>query len=512
MKIALNYGARSDQGRVRSSNQDSAYAGPHLLVLADGMGGPAGGDIASTVTVHELRKLDGDSFLATDMGDQLVQAINAAHDQIVSSSLHDATLEGLGTTCTAIIRSGDLLSLAHIGDSRAYRMRDGVLEQQTTDHSFVQYLIQQGQLTPEQAATHPQRSVLLRVLGDTQGRVELDRSTSQAEVGDRWLLCSDGLSGVVPHSELQRILATYADPDMACEKLIEAALAGGGPDNITCIVADIVDEDVATDLPTAPITVGAAAHADANGAHIPVTPDLPTAEIVQTPQAPAQPEPAADLSEDDRATQPIATKPQAAAPSQPSQPQPSQPQPQATPDPVPVAAAPAIDDEDEVDPPKRSHKRVWISLLTTLAIIALLVFAGYRGLAYMRDGWALTIEDNQVVIYNGTPGTVGPVPLYQSRRVLQGYTVVKSSTDCDKIETSHDPKMFVNPEAERVLTCAAERTLTPSLSQPDERTALQWLQRNSSELVVNTESSTASATPTPSSSPATTSPSPEATH
>lgn len=480
MKIALNYGARSDQGRVRTSNQDSAYAGPHLLVIADGMGGPAGGDIASTVTVHELRKLDDDSFLATDMGDQLIRAINAAHEQIVSSSLQDASLEGLGTTCTALIRSGETFCLAHIGDSRAYRLRSGQLEQLTTDHSFVQYLIQQGQLTPEQAATHPQRSVLLRVLGDTQGRVEVDRATSLPEVGDRWLLCSDGLSGVVDHSELQRLLSTYTDPDMACEKLIEAALAGGGPDNITCVVADVVDEDEVSDIPTAPITVGAAALADEHGPRVMITPDLPTAEI-PTEDAPADAQGPADET-----TQPLATTPPASEVEA------------ATPAPLERAAAPE----------RRSRKRLWVALVATLAIIGLLAFGGHRALAYMRQGWTLTLENNEVVLYQGTPGSVGPIALYGDRTILHDYTVVKDTDDCQKIETTHDASIFVDPDASRVLTCAATRILAPSLQQSSRTAATQWLERNSSEITVNTTDGRSSPSASPSTPPSPSTPQP----
>lgn len=463
MKIALNYAARSDQGRVRTSNQDSAYAGPHLLVIADGMGGPAGGDIASTVTVHELRRLDDDSFLATDMGDHLAAAISSAHDLIVSSSMRDASLEGLGTTCTAIIRSGDLMSIAHIGDSRAYRLRDGHLEQMTTDHSFVQYLIQQGQLTPEQAATHPQRSVLLRVLGDTQGRVELDRSTTQALVGDRWLLCSDGLSGVVEFSELKRLLHTYPDPDQACEKLIEAALAGGGPDNITCVVADVVDEDLTPDLPTAPITVGAAAHADEHGRTVTITPDLPTAEI------PTEDDPQTQETLGEETTQPLAV--------------------------APVASV------SEGKAPRKSRKKLWLSLLVTVLILGALAFAGYRALAYVRTGYTLALEDNKVVLYEGTPGDIGPLSLHRSREVLNDYTVVTRSADCQKIETSHDPKIFAEPRASRVLTCAAARTLAPSMQMASEQAARGWLTRNSLEVVVNT--TTPSPSPSPEATPTT---------
>lgn len=443
MKIALTYGARSDQGRVRTSNQDSAYAGPHLLVIADGMGGPAGGDIASTLAVHQLRTLDDDSFLMTAMRDELVQAVLAAHARIVQASREDPALEGLGTTCTALIRSNEGFVLGHIGDSRAYRLRDGHLEQKTTDHSFVQFLVEKGDLTPEQAATHPQRSVLLKVLGDTQDHIEFDTESVTAEVGDRWLLCSDGLSGVIQHSELQRILTEYADPDRACEKLIEAALAGGGPDNITCVVADVVDEDVTQNIETTPITVGAAALADERGEKRPVTQDLPTAEIPTHLDAdPLTPE----------ATMPLPTS-----------------------QPTPVEAS---------TPRKRG--RIVRALLATLLILGLLAFAGYRGIVYMRQGWTLALEHDRVVLYEGTPSTLGPFPLYNQREVLTDYTVTPNQADCPKLETSHDPSIFANPTAKRVLTCAAARTLAPSLAQSTEKAAREWLTRNSVPITVNT--------------------------
>ncbi|MDR1635673.1 MAG: protein phosphatase 2C domain-containing protein [Bifidobacteriaceae bacterium] len=262
MTIALRYAVRSDIGLTRANNQDSAYAGPHLLVVADGMGGHAGGDIASSVAIAHLAPLDEETPTSDQAAETLEAAVEAAHDELLERVEEDQELAGLGTTITTLLRSGDRLILGHIGDSRAYLLRDGQLEQVTTDHTFVQYLVDTGKLEPGQAEHHPQRSLLLRVLGDVELSGGLDISVRKAEPGDRWLLCSDGLSGVVSQATLQRTLVEEADPDQCADLLIELALRGGGPDNVTCILADVLDID---DLPadevpsTAAQVAGAAA-------------------------------------------------------------------------------------------------------------------------------------------------------------------------------------------------------------------------------------------------------------
>ena len=152
-------------------------------------------------------------------------------------------LAGLGTTCIAIMRSGNKLAMVHVGDSRAYLLRDGELTQVTTDHTFVEYLVETGRLTREQARQHPQRSVLLRVLGDADGEVQLDESIREAVPGDRWLLCSDGLSGPVSAATIGEVLAGVDDPELAAEQLIDLAERAGGPDNITAVVFDVVEDD-----------------------------------------------------------------------------------------------------------------------------------------------------------------------------------------------------------------------------------------------------------------------------
>lgn len=262
MTIALHYAAHSDVGLVRSNNQDSGYAGPHLLVVADGMGGHAGGDVASSVAVGRLAQLDTESP-ASDLVSTLEETILDANQAILRRAREDPMLAGLGTTMTALLRSEGKFALAHIGDSRAYLLRGGTTTQVTKDHTFIQRLLDEGRLTPEEAEHHPQRSVLMRVLGDVDSDPELDLSLRPASVGDRWMLCSDGLSGLVSLDTIDATMQEFEDPDECAAELVQLALKGGGPDNITCIVADVVDLD---DLPrsqdapsTTPLIVGAAA-------------------------------------------------------------------------------------------------------------------------------------------------------------------------------------------------------------------------------------------------------------
>lgn len=266
LPLEFHYAARSDVGLVRSNNQDSGYAGANLLVLADGMGGPAGGDIASSVALAHLVPLDTDSHTADTMLPLLRDALMDAHEELSDRSHRDKDLEGLGTTCIALMRSGNKLAMVHIGDSRAYLLRGEALTQVTTDHSFVQYLIESGQITPEEAEHHPNRNVVLRILGDSQADVTPDETIREAVLGDRWLLCSDGLSGVVSPETIGMILATVEDPGECAEELIRLALRAGGPDNITCVVADVVAAGAFP--PEAPQIVGAAAidrHAASRG-------------------------------------------------------------------------------------------------------------------------------------------------------------------------------------------------------------------------------------------------------
>lgn len=257
MAIALRYAARSDVGLVRANNQDSGYAGPSLLVIADGMGGHAGGDVASSLAIAEMAPLDGESHGADAVLNHLSDAVHAAHRELLERVAEEPALSGMGTTVTALLRTGGRLALAHIGDSRAYMLRDQKLVQITRDHTFVQRLVDDGRITLEEAEQHPQRSVLMRVLSDVVDDVEPDLSMREAKLGDRYLLCSDGLSGVVSFGTLQDTMAAGKDPAATCEQLVHLALRSGAPDNVTCIVADIVDA-VGTPTDTVPVVVGAA--------------------------------------------------------------------------------------------------------------------------------------------------------------------------------------------------------------------------------------------------------------
>lgn len=252
MTLVLRYSARSDRGLVRQNNQDSVYAGPRLLALADGMGGHAAGEVASKMVISALVPLDDD-----EPGDDLIAQLRAATHEgnaaITELIADQPDLEGMGTTLTAILFAGNRLGMVHVGDSRAYLLRDAKLSQITKDDTFVQSLIDEGRITEEEAQTHPQRSLLLRAM--TGHDLEPWLGIREARAGDRYLLCSDGLSGVVSDQTLEETLGGVPDPQVCANKMIELALRGGGPDNITVIIADVVDIDFGED---APIVGGAA--------------------------------------------------------------------------------------------------------------------------------------------------------------------------------------------------------------------------------------------------------------
>ncbi len=257
MAVEFQFAVRSDVGLVRKNNQDSAYAGSRLLVVADGMGGPAGGDIASSVVVAQLAPLDDAPGPADSLVTNLSDALQNAHDELVERSVNDPSLRGLGTTCTALLRSENKLAMVHIGDSRAYLLRDGNLVQVTADHSLVQYLVDTGRITKEEAEHHPKRNVIMNTLGDAPGPVQADATVREAVLGDRWLLCSDGLSGVVSDDTIGHVMRTYADLDACADELVTLALLGGGPDNISVVLADVVP--AGTTKSQVPRIVGAAA-------------------------------------------------------------------------------------------------------------------------------------------------------------------------------------------------------------------------------------------------------------
>ncbi|MEV5882333.1 Stp1/IreP family PP2C-type Ser/Thr phosphatase [Streptomyces sp. NPDC052020] len=261
MSLSLRFAAGSHRGMIREGNEDSGYAGPRLLAIADGMGGQAAGEVASSEVISTIVALD-DDVPGSDILTSLGTAVQRANDQLRQMVEDDPSLEGMGTTLTALLWTGQRLGLVHVGDSRAYLLRDGVLTQITQDHTWVQRLVDEGRITEEEANTHPQRSLLMRALGSGD-HVEPDLSIREVRAGDRYLICSDGLSGVVSHQTLEDTLASYQGPQETVQELIQLALRGGGPDNITVIVADVLDLDTGDtltgQLSDAPVVVGAVA-------------------------------------------------------------------------------------------------------------------------------------------------------------------------------------------------------------------------------------------------------------
>ncbi|WP_258563841.1 Stp1/IreP family PP2C-type Ser/Thr phosphatase [Streptomyces himalayensis] len=270
MSLSLRFAAGSHKGMIREGNEDSGYAGPRLLAIADGMGGQAAGEVASSEVISTLVTLD-DDVPGSDILTSLGTAVQRANDQLRMMVEEDPQLEGMGTTLTALLWTGQRLGLVHVGDSRAYLLRDGVLTQITQDHTWVQRLVDEGRITEEEATTHPQRSLLMRALGSGD-HVEPDLSIREVRAGDRYLICSDGLSGVVSHQTMEDTLASYQGPQETVQELIQLALRGGGPDNITVIVADVLDIDsgdtLAAQLSDTPVVVGAVAENQHNQHHL----------------------------------------------------------------------------------------------------------------------------------------------------------------------------------------------------------------------------------------------------
>jgi PPM family protein phosphatase len=295
MTLALRYAVRSDVGLLREGNEDSAYAGPHLLAIADGMGGHAAGEVASAVAISALIGLD-DDVPGIDMLGALADAVAKANARLHDMSAADPSVEGMGTTLTAMLWSGPRVALCHIGDSRAYMLRGPEFTRITRDHTLVQSLLDDGRLTPDEAATHPQRSLILRAL-DSRTDAEPDLSIREAQVGDRYLLCSDGLSDVVTEETLHRALATIADPNDVVIQLVDLANRAGGPDNITCIVADVVDSATSAQPPT-DIAVVAGAVSN-QGARPVFRADTPASRAHQLTQPPLGDDAGSDEPDDD---------------------------------------------------------------------------------------------------------------------------------------------------------------------------------------------------------------------
>ncbi|WP_433827888.1 PP2C family protein-serine/threonine phosphatase [Actinoplanes sp. CA-015351] len=300
MTLTLRYAAQSDRGLIRDLNQDSVYAGPRLLAVADGMGGMAAGDVASNIVIAAMAPLD-DDVPGDAMVDALRHAVGTANQQLRDTVDANPALEGMGTTLTAVLFSGSKFGMVHIGDSRAYLLRNGEFSQITKDDTYVQMLVDEGRVSPEEASSHPQRSLLTRAL---DGRdIDPEYSVRQVLKGDRYLICSDGLSGVVSGETIGQTMRELADPKACTERLVQLALRGGGPDNITVVIADATDADIMEQSPI----VGGAASLDRGNTTVADSSTSAARAAALKPPRPAQPEPATGAYEPEPAGHPVRT-------------------------------------------------------------------------------------------------------------------------------------------------------------------------------------------------------------
>ena len=350
MTLALRFAARSHTGLLRTGNEDSVYAGPRLLAVADGMGGHAAGEVASAVAIASLAPLDEDAPGA-DLLTALREAAERANEHLHDMVAGDPSLAGMGTTLTAILSAGSRMGLLHVGDSRCYLLRGGQLSQITNDHTLVQALVDEGKISEQEATTHPQRSMITRALDGRSG-LELDLSVREIREGDRYLLCSDGLTGPVGSLDTLREALSMPDPQQAVDRLVSLALRGGGPDNVTVVVADAVDGDRGPVL--IPVVAGAAAEA----------PQAPPPGVADSAASRAQ------VAEGREAP----------------------------------AVAPAVTTSGN----RRGRRRA--GLVLTAVLILLIIGAG-AGWAYLRTQYYIGVQGQHVAVFRGVRGGVAGLSL-----------------------------------------------------------------------------------------------------
>ncbi|MGN6794759.1 MAG: PP2C family protein-serine/threonine phosphatase [Streptosporangiaceae bacterium] len=391
MTLALRYAVRSDVGLLREGNEDSAYAGPHLLAVADGMGGYEAGEVASAAVISTVAPLDQKAMQESELIDALAGAVATAKQALRRIVDSDPTVGSMGTTLTAMLWAGGSAAICHIGDSRAYLVRDGDLYQITRDHTFVQALIDQGRIQPEEAATHPQRSLLLRAL-DGRTDADPDLSMLDAQAGDRYLICSDGLPVAVSDEQILQALVAVTEPTDAVLALIDLAIRGGAPDNVTCIVADVIDTDQSGVAPTsAPAVVGAAANSahdtkpfarpdiDGDAAGITTLGSVPAAAGVGSRTIPGQA--VAQQSSVQHATGRSGMRQSPAT--------------------IPGRHAAEPFAEEESPPPRRRRRR-WPLMTTLLALFVVLIGAGlFVGYQYVHSQYYVGTKNGKVVIFRG---------------------------------------------------------------------------------------------------------------
>ncbi|CAD5989183.1 PP2C family serine/threonine-protein phosphatase [Agreia sp. COWG] len=421
MALVTSSAAISHVGKIRSNNQDSGFAGQSLFAVADGMGGHAGGDVASALAITRLREIDGEYGSAVDAEFALQEAIVAANAILAETVFEHPELTGMGTTLSALVRVGHSVALAHIGDSRVYRFRDGALTQITADHTFVQRLVDSGRITAEEAKTHPRRSVLMRVLGDVDSTPDVDLQVMDTRPGDRWLICSDGLTGVVDNDHISEALASEMSPAEVVSDLVKQALDGGAPDNVTIVVVDISSSF--DEQGVEPVTVGSASKPVAfEGSLGKRVSRIPGLRLHQ--RGPSDPSHFEPESED------------------------------------------YLDELIEENRRRsRRRKAAWLAgLLVVVLALAATAFIGYQ---WTQTRYYVGAVDGKVAIYHGVQQTVGPIALsevYQVTKIsvddLPMYTQeqVSDTINADSVDAARD---IVKRLGEAVETTPAP-TPTPS--------------------------------------------------
>ncbi|MEE6387717.1 MULTISPECIES: protein phosphatase 2C domain-containing protein [Microbacterium] len=355
--------AISHTGKVRSNNQDSGYSGANLFVVADGMGGHAGGDVASSIAIQRMEPLDQPYSSTEDAQAALQAAATTAAGDLIRAAKDRPELAGLGTTLSAIIMVDEYAVIGHIGDSRIYLYRDDALTQITADHTFVQRLVDSGRITPEEARYHPRRSVLMRVLSDMDADPELDMFVMHAQPGDRWLLCSDGLSGVVDEARILKAMQLGLAPGRTADNLLKQALDGGAPDNVTIVIVDVGGQHP-VHSGTATI-VGAASNP--SGVYVPPV-RAPRSNwlhpVRQAANEPSHFEPAPEYLEE-------------------------------------------LIEEDR----RRAKRRRLGWIAGALVVLAMLAFAAFAAYSWTQTRYFIGADEDSVVIFQGVQQNIGPITL-----------------------------------------------------------------------------------------------------
>lgn len=418
----------SDVGTVRANNQDSSFAGEHLIAICDGMGGHAGGDTASSIAIRSLAHIEQDDT-GSDVeviSRMMETSVMAAHDAIVGKAKRERKLAGMGTTVTAVALVAGYWVVAHIGDSRAYLLRDGHLSRITCDHSYVQHLIDTGRITPAEAKNHPQRNVVMRVLGDFDIDPHPDISIRKAHPADRWLLCSDGLCGVLEDSTIKETMTALADQGECAQRLVQMALRAGSTDNVTAVIADAtlaLDAD-AFDLPHQTPLVGGAASRSLEPIADIVNEPVATAPALRDDHSPAKRAAAlmqpADTQHNDaapasaepsttRVVQPSAVREETGERDNPDTgeiPVVQKPDGRLSADPNDPEVAKAIRDEhvEQKKATRAKHQRNRLAIVITILLaVAVLFGAGTGTYMWSQTRYYVGNSNGKVAIYQGVP-------------------------------------------------------------------------------------------------------------